>query len=403
MKDEHFGCIGCFVLFLTILGIIIFIISKPLGAILFAIIGTIIIAGIILDKRAHIKQIKEQEVWIELQEAEREEEEKKKREEERRYFQKLQKLDQLQNLSGSEFESLVAKIFQQMGYKVTITPKTGDEGIDIDTIDPQGKKVVIQCKRWQGTISSKVVREFYGSLMHAKAEKGFLVTTGTFSSSAIAFAEGKPISLVDGKDFIDTMMMLEESPQQESTCAQKAQLEQEFEADEEHRLIPVPEKSSQQEDKQVKEEQSELEHGEHKPNKREAKLVKHKLQEKWREKKISNLHIGWMIWWRAFVPLAITSVPFRQEIVAVWLVVLILFIFLLDWAGKVIVRRKYGLNTDRFIGWSIWWRTVLPVFFIGIISFGLFDTSFVGWIIFFWVLCIFANLNSRMGNKSGNL
>jgi len=76
MKDEHFDCIGCFVLFLTILGIIIFIISKPLGAILFAIIGTIIIAGIILDKRAHIKQIKEQEVWIELQEAEREEEEK---------------------------------------------------------------------------------------------------------------------------------------------------------------------------------------------------------------------------------------------------------------------------------------------------------------------------------------
>jgi len=385
MTNEQSGCLIVLYIFLIILAISLFAVSKLMGLILLVIIAIPTIVGIVVDKHTRIKQIEEQKVRIALRETAQEKEAKRKREEEEKYFQKLKKLDQLQNLSGSEFESLVAKIFRKMGYKVMITPKTGDEGIDIDTIDPQGEKVVIQCKRWQGTVSSKVVREFYGSLMHAKAEKGFLVTTGTFSTAAIAFAKGKPISLIDGKDFIDTMATLEEPPQQKSTQIEKTQLNQEPETEKEHKLVPTSEKPSQQE--YIQEEKKsgsehEVKEG-HKLSKHEAKLRKYKLKETWRDRKISNLRVGWMVWWRAFVPIIVTSIPFRREMGAIWIIVLTLSLFLLNRAGKVVAQNEYNLKVDHFMGWSIWWRTILPIFFIGIISFGLFDTSFAGWLIVF--------------------
>jgi restriction endonuclease Mrr len=39
---------------------------------------------------------------------------------------------------------------------------------------------------------------------HEKADKGVLVTTGTFSNQAQNWAKGKPLSLINGKEFLDT-------------------------------------------------------------------------------------------------------------------------------------------------------------------------------------------------------
>jgi hypothetical protein len=46
------------------------------------------------------------------------------------------------------------------------------------------------------------VRDFYGALMHADARRGFIVTTADFSVNARAFARGKPISLISGRDLV---------------------------------------------------------------------------------------------------------------------------------------------------------------------------------------------------------
>jgi hypothetical protein len=74
---------------------------------------------------------------------------------------------------------------------------SGDEGIDL-VIETRGASDVVQCKRWKADVGAAVVREFYGSLMHAGARHGFIITTAKFTEAARQFARGKPITLIDG-------------------------------------------------------------------------------------------------------------------------------------------------------------------------------------------------------------
>ncbi|UWZ85143.1 restriction endonuclease [Occallatibacter riparius] len=125
-------------------------------------------------------------------EAERQEEERKR---------KLRTLEGLQQLSGTEFEELIASLFRKDGYTVRCCGGSGDEGIDL-ILQIASDKDVVQCKRWKNDIGSPVVREFYGSMMHANARHGFMITTAAFSQSARSFAKGKPITLISGSDIL---------------------------------------------------------------------------------------------------------------------------------------------------------------------------------------------------------
>jgi HJR/Mrr/RecB family endonuclease len=76
------------------------------------------------------------------------------------------------HLDPLKFEELILNIFQVCGFKGELTPVSGDEGIDIQLVDPTGIKGIVQCKRYADDqpISPKDVREFLGSMVHAGAE-----------------------------------------------------------------------------------------------------------------------------------------------------------------------------------------------------------------------------------------
>ena len=66
-------------------------------------------------------------------------------------------------------------------------------------------KVVFQCKRYSGSVGRPQVAEFRNSVM-GRAEKGIIITTGTFTSEAIreATRDGViPIELVDGEKLFE--------------------------------------------------------------------------------------------------------------------------------------------------------------------------------------------------------
>jgi hypothetical protein len=115
--------------------------------------------------------------------------------------QQLRTLEQLQKMTGSDFEGFITSLFRKDGYSVHQCGGSGDEGIDL-VIETSAAKDVVQCKRWKSDVGSPVVREFYGSLMHAGARHGFIITTASYSQSARGFAQGKPITLISGDDII---------------------------------------------------------------------------------------------------------------------------------------------------------------------------------------------------------
>ena len=82
--------------------------------------------------------------------------------------------------------------------------KTGDGGIDIIAYNKQpviGGKYIIQCKRYNGSVGEPIIRDLYGVVCSERANKGILITTGTFTQSAKNFALDKQIELIDGHDF----------------------------------------------------------------------------------------------------------------------------------------------------------------------------------------------------------
>ena len=70
--------------------------------------------------------------------------------------------------------------------------------------------VIFQCKKWQGSVSAGQVRDFRGAMV-GRADKGLLITTGTFTKDAVreATRDGAPaIDLVDGEQFLDKLKEL---------------------------------------------------------------------------------------------------------------------------------------------------------------------------------------------------
>ncbi len=116
----------------------------------------------------------------------------------------------IKSLSPSGFEQLCQRLLREAGFKqVTVTGRAGDGGIDgvgVLQINPfVSFQVLFQCKRYERSVSPSQVRDFRGA-MEGRADKGIIITTGTFTADARkeAFRDGaKPIELVDGQKLME--------------------------------------------------------------------------------------------------------------------------------------------------------------------------------------------------------
>ncbi|GEM_PF-1321420 len=106
---------------------------------------------------------------------------------------------ELKNLSGVEFEVWISKVLKENGFAdVRGTPATGDQGADL-IAKKDGKTIIIQAKRYQGTVGNKAVQEVVGAVQFYGGDEGWVITNSTFTPSAKALAQKSNIKLIDGK------------------------------------------------------------------------------------------------------------------------------------------------------------------------------------------------------------
>jgi restriction system protein len=122
-----------------------------------------------------------------------------------------QLLDVLLSIEPDAFERLCQRLLRESGFtKVEITGRTGDGGIDgvgVLRMNLLSFHVLFQCKRWRDSVSSPVVRNFRGAMV-GRADKGLIITTGTFTADARreATRDGAPaIDLIDGDTLCDLL------------------------------------------------------------------------------------------------------------------------------------------------------------------------------------------------------
>lgn len=94
-------------------------------------------------------------------------------------------------LDGWEFEEETAKIFRLNGYKVHVTQKTSDGGIDL-LMYKNGKKVICQCKHYSSPVSVSVARELNGLKEDFKADELILIASSGVTKSCKDFIQNKP-------------------------------------------------------------------------------------------------------------------------------------------------------------------------------------------------------------------
>lgn len=143
-----------------------------------------------------------------------EEEEDEEEIEEAALSWKEQLLEALLRLAPNAFERLCQRVLRESGFvKVEVTGRTGDGGIDgtgVLRLNLLSFQVLFQSKRYRGSVGASVVRDFRGAMV-GRADKGLIITTGTFTPDARreATRDGAPaIDLVDGDALCDLLKSL---------------------------------------------------------------------------------------------------------------------------------------------------------------------------------------------------
>jgi hypothetical protein len=99
----------------------------------------------------------------------------------------------LYELHPRQFEEVIADLFAQQGYEVTLTAASNDGGADLYVLDRRGVGsflYLVECKRYRADrpVGVGVVRQLFGVVQAFNATAGIVATTSHFTSGAQAFA-----------------------------------------------------------------------------------------------------------------------------------------------------------------------------------------------------------------------
>ena len=123
-----------------------------------------------------------------------------------RYFQNAYKPNILLELQPREFECLIAKLYRELGYEVTLTKAQKDGGKDvIALINTVGRKetIYIECKRYNKKVGVNWVRALIGTISNDKISKGMLISPLGFTKGCINLTkDNSRIELLGAEELI---------------------------------------------------------------------------------------------------------------------------------------------------------------------------------------------------------
>ncbi|OHD06733.1 MAG: hypothetical protein A2086_02555 [Spirochaetes bacterium GWD1_27_9] len=121
-----------------------------------------------------------------------------------KYLYKNNNIESLYNLKPKEFEIIICKLYEEMGYSTSLTSDSYDGGIDINAFcQDSGKKekILIQCKKYKNNIGIEFIRSLLGVVSDNKATKGVLVSTSDFTSQSKKLSNNNGrIELINGSN-----------------------------------------------------------------------------------------------------------------------------------------------------------------------------------------------------------
>lgn len=127
-----------------------------------------------------------------------------------KYQERLKKsgIADIDKMEGIEFEHYLGLLFRAQGYKAEVTKPVGDYGADL-IIQKDGKKIVVQAKRYSKNVGIKAVQEAQASIAHYGAVEAWVVSNSDYTVAAYELAKSNVVKLINREALIQMMLSIE--------------------------------------------------------------------------------------------------------------------------------------------------------------------------------------------------
>lgn len=110
-------------------------------------------------------------------------------------------------LSGSDFERLLKRLFEAMGYTVQLTGQSGDQGGDL-IANNNGDRILIQAKCYRDwTVGNEAVQQVVGAMKYYDCNKSYVITTSeSFTPQAHELAKANNTNLISKQQLSEMLL-----------------------------------------------------------------------------------------------------------------------------------------------------------------------------------------------------
>lgn len=105
-------------------------------------------------------------------------------------------IEDIDEMSGDEFEQAVCRLFCKMGYSAYVTKQSGDQGVDV-VAERGSVRIGIQAKRYGYPVGNSAVQETIAGRAFYGCTSSMVITNSTFTKSAIELARVNSVVLWD--------------------------------------------------------------------------------------------------------------------------------------------------------------------------------------------------------------
>jgi len=113
----------------------------------------------------------------------------------RRRLLGMAELQQMDSMSGYDFEIAISEVFRRLGYAAEVTSTTRDQGADV-ILSRDGRRIAVQTKRQSSNVGNEAVQQVVSAKAIYGATEAMVVTTSDFTPSARQAATANGVELV---------------------------------------------------------------------------------------------------------------------------------------------------------------------------------------------------------------
>ncbi|WML46690.1 restriction endonuclease [Neobacillus sp. PS3-34] len=114
-------------------------------------------------------------------------------------------ISEIDAMDGIQFEHYLKELYKSKGYAAEVTSASGDYGGDL-LLSKEGRKVVVQAKRYSKDVGIKAVQEVVGAKAYYSADEAWVVSNSYFTKAAKELAKKSNVVLVDRDELIESIL-----------------------------------------------------------------------------------------------------------------------------------------------------------------------------------------------------